>query len=739
MLLSWVEAGTPFDLLRRENYHEYWRLRCQPKQLIPHPDHSYLASVWQIQSVIFQVILLRLFGVNRCTRYIWAFTSSGMFWLDLAERLLDTARNLFGCDGMEILNDKIKSTMRMNSGKFGSRASDLITLIRVLRWNLWDHINFRESNPHVDTVNAQKSSLLKQSKRDAKRVAAGDKLRDFFARNKVSYIPPGQYLIANVHKYDLSHKLHVTEDHVQDLTELVDHGPDYFNENEDEDELSNRVLQNGFELNNRRLNGDDDTDSDSEDENEPQTFDTNDVEDIFTRIGSGHFRVNRPNYHEDHVGKWKSLCVDRNKERRLYLGAREIVISGHFQDARHIIHHLRFEWSYKQLFAIYFHIATDRNAVYLKFTEMPIIKQKTPELPQWVRCTSIPCPAAQQLSNNGLVRVDVGDSIAVTTALQNTEQSHPAIRLSQLKSLVDFTRLERGFSDAEKKHAAALFEKSSYPINGLHSVLAEELHNHFLDTQKGRRGKKCANCGHDVQAYATHAMCVKPEDETRNVASCLLARLGCERNPVQPAQFVVEETADPADHSHELSVMSAAQQVIESCPMLWVPFILSVYARSLGFLMKHRKTVMRRCRRTNNWTDLNLRPSWLFTFMDAAMRETLDTLDHQYKVSYQDRGSFVKDMFRAVSGIWKISEEYYSLTFDEPSSQTGPLMCRHYRQRIHWNTRLNHSEFQYCNDEQFAQWGVEVSSIVLNSYQRPTDDADRWKYHFWDKLDEHLQ
>lgn len=734
MLMSLVEVGVPFKLLRRENYHKYWKERCEPTQTIPHRTHSYKASVWQIHAVIFQVLMIRLLGARRCTRYIWSMTTCGMFWLDLAEHLIDTARNLFGCDGMEILNDKIKETLRMNTNKFGVANKDLLTLIRVLRWSLWDHYHFREENPLIDTERGQEQSLKKQSLRDSHTLSASDRLQEFFAKNNVDYLPSDQFLINDVHRFKLSEQLLVTDDHIQDLTELrPDGGVQPSDDNEDDDLFVDNFGED-YAVHDSRQNADEekDPDTDDDDDLEAKTFDSNRVAAIYVATTQRLFKRNDSKFDFDPLGYWKSLKFVIDQPCRLFLGASRIVIEGHFLNKERNAIYLRFEWSYAQLFAIHFHFETARNAVYFKFTTMPVTKIKASGSTEWAQCTDIPCRAAQKLSSSGLIRVDIDAAMGVTAELMHTARCHPTIRIAQIKSRIDFCKLEADFCATEKQHAAALFDKPTYPINGVHSLIAKGLDAHFKDLETGRRDKQCANCDKMVRGYEAHAICVSTADETRNVASSLLGRLGCERNVVQPAQFVVEQTSDPAHRGDDGATMFAAQNVIETCPLLWVPFMLSVYARILSVVMKIRESAIQRCKRDNDWKRLNLRPIWLLKQMDAAMKETLSTLD--CKVPFTDRAGFVKDMFRAVSGIWKITINYYEATMDAAQSGRG-MRTTHYSQQIHWNTRLNYSEYSYCNDEQFAEWGVAAASVILNDYRHPTCAAEEFKFTFWRKLE----
>ncbi len=744
LILSLIDMLTPFKLVTREAFERYYKHFCVDWQSIYFrrgDGDMYKTSVWQMHAVTFQILLTRLLGKTRNTRYVHAISSCGMFWIDVAEKLLTTVRSIFGLDGMEILNDKVKASMRMNSNKFGTTMKDLLTLIRLMRWHLWDHIEFREGNPRINTQRAQRESLKRQWARDKKTMEHSDSIRDFFARVGLVYLPDKQYRLGKQQTRDMINELQMVG-----LNRLLDFTDLQSDTDSDDDEAKQELVDDDFDavpdpetMVNDYLNADRDVeqnapDSDSDDGGDVSnavTFDSDHypgmyIRAIYARVDNGGTAWDAV----DACGNWKLLgpvSVER-RNSRLFLGVRDITIQGHFRNAQNNVVEQQLKWSYKQLFGLALSDEDeDRCSVYFKFTTMAksYTRDSSAENTQWTACTNLPSKCAQYLAGVGAVRVDFRNTVVGETALRASYSNHPTIKKTQKISLSAYSDLSASYNEDEEKRAEARFRTAQYPVYGNHRALDKEINDHFAEAEHGRRSKKCANCQKQVFTYQTHAICIRPEDDVDSVSNVILGRLGCERPlgtldypiPAPEAALKVVYGDDPAARD-----VCIARDTLAKCPLLWVPFMLNTFCRAVSLNMKYRPWFIEGCKTDQDWRQLALRPSQLMTQMNHAMKETLNTLPQG--IMYQSREEFIYDMFAAISGIFKIDVRYCHVSIHGAAE-----VREHQRKQVLWNTHLDHTHIEYADDDHFALWGQKTCGVMLNNWVEPRQYGTGWI--FW--------
>lgn len=731
MILTLIDTLTPYQLVTRDVFSEYYKLCCADTQRISfrrHDGKSYKTSIWQIHAVTFQVLITRLLGVNRNTRYIHSFTTCGMFWIDMAEKLLTTVRDIFGCDGMEILNDKIKATLRLNSNKFGVADDRLLTLIRIMRWHLWDHIEFRETNPHIDTRAAQKSSLKKQGRNDRKTLEAADALRTYFGTAGLNYLDDSQYLLGRQQTAEILSHLQLLDGGVADLLESKQDS-DWTNVDSQEmfrdDYFEREVLDS-------QINDDAMQDSDSDDDEPGVSFDTNKLENkvvnVFCRVQDS---VDDQAVQQDVCGLWEDLELKETRASRLFMGAHHVIIEGHFVGAdsnsnnnRTAMIYQKMQWAYKEVYAFAFkeYPSQSLNSFYFKFTKMPkVFTRPLSGSKKWVLSGSMPTRCGARLSICGAIRVDLNDDADTTEAMRATYRKHCTMKHAQLVTVAEFAALQPGFDENEFFHAAAVFRKNTYPVFGDHQHIAEQIKTHFTLAETGRKPKLCANCSKVVHQYQTHAVCILPEDDVDSVSKVILGRLGCTR-PLKcedPAEHKsVEENDDPEDIDAALKVemgtdpskmtrLPQAQFVIKSDPLLWTPYLLNVFARCVSFNVKKRARLIQQCKTDADWEKLALRPKQLFGQLNYSMQETLNTCSAPRQVTTLQ--SFLREMFAAVSGVFHIKDQYYAESKRWIGNYSAERARYHLQKHVFWKTHTNLMEVS-ATEEHFIEWGLLISA-----------------------------
>ena len=744
LLLSLQDTLVPFQLLTKKHFDEYFKVFCADVHTCglrgDYRRTAYDTNVWQIYATQTQVLMTRLLGVNRMTRYMHVLTSCGMFFIEMAHKFKATPRGLFGADGTEITNDDIKHHLRLKTGKFGCTQADLDTLVAIIRWHLWEHLIAREENPLIDTAQQQADNLKKQEERDLRTLRAGDELRAYFTKHNVAHIPTQSWMITKFQKTNLCKWLVLDDEHqtLRNMATEMDiekdnDDVDFWMNGRDEDEI-NYLMD---ELENVQF---DDPELESKTDAD-KTFHSMDIMDF--RIGRD-LRESNEDDVDDYVGRWRDVHFATDQNHRVSMGLRDIIIEGFFPKIGHPDQFVeqQFKWTYRQLFAVAISYSRNKECrLYFKFVDPPTIKvRNTTNGRTWKHTSCFQTLCAQELHLFGFLRVVVPSNCRAE--LQSWWTNSTALRVIQQKCEDDMRDLPPEIMDTERDHVELFSTTQRTTLMGVHQVLDKEIAAHFERMDRGQH-QKCWNCRKNFGWYETHAICILADDKTCNMGSMIFGALGSPRRDAQPDDLNITESLDPARAAdtvekyigqfnghvpfQNLSALELqpliemdifAQCTLGSCRLFWVPVMLNTFSRCVNFVMTKLPGNVQKCNKLHKWSLLALKPKRLIKEMDSALMETLDELPGHVEIPFRSRKHFIMDMFAVLSGIFTVEADYLSQR-QETDLHVLEILDIDGQPRVFWRLHLDLNPARYCNGQQFIEWGIDICKDYPWSFWKP--------------------